>query len=254
MLAISVLESSLSSVNSDHGVMGGLKVTTNRTAIYIRVTPEDEDLADQKRELRAYAKSKGLDVVEVYSEKVSATDKVERGTYEQVLEDAADPYRSWDHLLVWSLGWWSPEKRFTRAIAAIKDLEDRGILFHSFQEPMIDSSEDGNPSMGRDLLHALLPVIASFERRPFESQRRSNRVKVAMDELKAGRRRTRSGRPVGRPRRLTPQVAERIRELRNQGLPWTEVAQLVGLPAGTCRKATRMRLQDPGRIPSLLSG
>jgi DNA invertase Pin-like site-specific DNA recombinase len=209
-----------------------MNLTTNRTALYIRVSTEDQDLVGQERELRAYAISKNLEVVKVYAEKVSATGRVEREVYEQVLQNAAQPHRPWDHLMVWSLDRWSREERFTRAIATIEDLEARGVRFHSLKEPLIDSSEDGTPNMGRDVLRAILPVIASFE-----SRRRADRVRVAMKELKEGRRGTRSGRPVGRPRRLTYKRAQRVQELREQGLPWWKVAQLAGLPVGTCRRA-----------------
>jgi DNA invertase Pin-like site-specific DNA recombinase len=85
--------------------------------------------------------------------------------------------------------------------------------------------------MGRDLLRAVLPVISSFE-----SRRRSERTRLAMREIREGRRKTRSGRPVGRPRRVTPEIALRVRQLRGTGLRWSQVAQAVGLPAETCRK------------------
>ena len=111
------------------------------------------------------------------------------------------------------------------------------------------TTRDATPPTGRakrpasatvpDVLLALLPVIASFE-----SQRRSERVRVAMQEIKSGRRRTRSGRPPGRPRRVTAELAEKIRGLRERGLPWKVIAQHVGLPAGTCRK---VRVQPPAR-------
>jgi DNA invertase Pin-like site-specific DNA recombinase len=217
-------------------------MTTNRAALYIRVSTEDQDLAGQERELRSYATSRDLDVVQVYAEKTTATGRVEREAYEQVLQDAARAGRQWDHLLVWSLDRWSREERFTKAIATVEDLEAHGILFHSFREPMIDSSEDGTPNMGRDLLRAILPVIASFE-----SRRRADRVQVAMNDLKAGRRSTRSGRPVGRPRRLTYKRAQRVQELRERGLPWWKVAQLVGLPVGTCRRAPVLLSEGPER-------
>jgi hypothetical protein len=42
---------------------------------------------------------------------------------------------------------------------------------------------------------------------------------------------TRSGRPPGRPRRVTPEKEARILELRPQGLNWREIAGRVGLPA-----------------------
>ncbi|MCI4346945.1 MAG: hypothetical protein L3K07_09390, partial [Thermoplasmata archaeon] len=60
-------------------------------------------------------------------------------------------------------------------------------------------------------------------------------------EIKAGRRQTRSGRPPGRPRRVTPELAARIRELRwgPKRLSWKEIAQNVHLPAGTCSKVPR---------------
>ena len=46
-----------------------------------------------------------------------------------------------------------------------------------------------------------------------------------------------SGNPVGRPRRVTPEIATKVAELRASGLRWKDVARRVGLPAETCRKA-----------------
>ena len=208
------------------------RVATNNTALYLRVSTEDQDLAGQERELCGYAASHQWEVVSVYAEKASATGKVEREVYHEVLEAARKPNRLRDHLLVWSLDRWSREERFSRAVLAIEDLEAKGVRFHSFKEPMIDSSEDGGPNMGRDILRAILPVIAAFE-----SRRRAERVRVAMRELKEGYRTTRSGRPVGRPRRLTVDKARKILELRTSGECWAVVAQLVALPIATCRRA-----------------
>ena len=146
------------------------------------------------------------------------------------------------------------EERFSRAIATVEELEARGIKFHSFKEPMIDSSEDGSPNMGRDLLRAILPVIATFE-----SKRKPERVRVAMREIREGRRKTRSGRPPGRPRRLTEEKVGEVLRLRESGLPWASVAQRVGLPSGTCRSVlSRARtggfrpVATPGETPSSL--
>lgn len=87
--------------------------------------------------------------------------------------------------------------------------------------------------MGRDLLRAFLPVIASFE-----SRRRSERVRVAMKEIKSGRRPTRSGRPPGRPRIVTNDLVNRAAALRAQGKSWARIAQSLGPKAETCRRAT----------------
>ena len=201
-------------------------------ALYLRVSTEDQDLAGQERDLRTEAERRGWSVAALYAEKVSATGKVERREYERLLSDARKAERPWSHLLVWSLDRWSREERFSRAVGTIEELESLGVRFHSLREPMLDSSEDGTPNMGRDLLRAILPVIASFE-----SRRRSERVRVAMREIKEGRRRTRSGRPPGRPRIVTPELVRKAVDLRAEGKPWATVAQHVGLKAETCRRA-----------------
>jgi DNA invertase Pin-like site-specific DNA recombinase len=173
--------------------------SANLAALYLRVSTQDQDLAGQERDLRAEASRRGWSVSGVYAEKVPGTGKVQRKEYERLLVDARKPDRPWNRLLVWSLDRWSREERFSRAVGTIEELELIGVRFHSLREPMLDSSEDGTPNMGRDLLRAILPVIASFE-----SRRRSERVKVAMQQIKDGLRPTRSGRPPGRPPRITP--------------------------------------------------
>jgi DNA invertase Pin-like site-specific DNA recombinase len=212
-------------------------------ALYLRVSTEDQDLAGQERELRTEANRRGWQVVAVYAEKVSGRGKVERREYDRLLADANLRERRWEHLLVWALDRFSREETFTRATQAVLDLEMLEIGFHSLKEPTLDTPEDGVPNLGRDVLLALLPVIASFE-----SKRRSERVRVAMREIKEGRRRTRSGRPPGRPRRVTPEVASRVRELRSRGLRWKVIAQYVGLPAGTCRKVRASLSRQTGDV------
>ena len=77
----------------------------------------------------------------------------------------------------------------------------------------------------------LLAAVAEFE-----GDLIRERTQVAMDAILSGRRKTRSGRPVGRPRRVTPEVVAKIAELRAAGHKWNEVARRVGLPAETCRE------------------
>ncbi len=201
-------------------------------AIYVRVSWEEQSLEGQERDLRFEAERRGWRIAKGYREKVSATGKVERSEYDRLLKDATSPGRLWNHLLVWALDRFSREATFTRATQAVLDLEKLGVAFHSLREPTLDTPEDGKPNLGRDVLLALLPVIASFE-----SKRRSERVRVAMREIKEGRRRTRSGRPPGRPRRVTEELAAKAEALRQRGLAWSAVAQHVGLPAETCRRA-----------------
>lgn len=203
-----------------------------RVAFYLRVSTSDQNLDGQRRDLLAYASTKGWVVVAEYAEKVSARGLVLREAYTRLLTDARHPIRRFDRVLVWSLDRWSRDPSFVKAVGSIEELEAIGVKFHSLREPMLDSSEDRTPSMERQLLRAVTPVISAFE-----SRRKSERVLVAMREIREGRRPTRSGRPVGRPVRVTPEVEAEVRRLREMGLKWKDVARRAGLPAETCRKA-----------------
>lgn len=210
-------------------------------ALYLRVSSDEQDLAGQERDLRAEVQRRGWTLAAVYAEKVTGTGRVEREEYERLRVEARREDRRFDRVLVWSHDRWSREPSFVRAVGSIEDLESLGIRVHSLREPTLDSAEDGSPSMARDLLRAVLPVISSFE-----SRRKSERTRLAMRESREGRRKTRSGRPIGRPRRVTPDIAAKIGQLRESGLQWKDVARRVGLPAETCRKAAWL-LRRAGR-------
>jgi DNA invertase Pin-like site-specific DNA recombinase len=208
-------------------------VNTQAVALYLRVSTEDQDLAGQRRELEAEAARRGWTIAEIYEEKVSGTGKVERREYDRLLKEARVPDRPWSHLLVWSLDRFSREERFTKAIDAILDLEKGGVTFHSLKEPYLDTPTGAAGAFDvRGLLLSVTSLVAGFE-----SRRRSERVRVAMRELKEGRRQTRSGRPVGRPRAVTIQLARKAESLRAEGKSWAVVAQSVGLKSETCRRA-----------------
>ncbi len=214
-------------------------------ALYLRVSTEDQDLAGQERELRTYAEAHGWTVAVVYAEKVSGTGRVEREEYDRLLRDAARPDRGWDILLVWALDRWSREERFDKAVGSVLDLEKGGLRFVTLKEPYLSTPDpdDANAGFARNLLLGVVTSVAAFE-----SRRKSERVRVAMREIREGRRATRSGRPPGRPRRVTPEKTAKILELRAQGkLKWREIAPRVGLPAGTCAAVySKSRSQSGG--------
>lgn len=204
---------------------------SRQAALYLRVSTEDQDIAGQERDLRTYAGSQEWPVAAVYREKVSGTVRAEREEFERLLRDAGRPDRCWNTLLVWSLDRFSREERFDRAVGSVLDMEKGGVRFASFKEPYLSTPdpEDANAGFARNLLLGVVTSVAAFE-----SRRKSERVRVAMREIREGRRPTRSGKPPGRPRRVTPEKAARIMELRALKLKWREVAGRVGLPAGTC--------------------
>jgi len=226
---------------------------SDKAALYVRVSTTAQDLTGQRRELETFAHLRGWEVVEIYSERISATGRVERKEYDRLLRDARNPDRPWSHLAVWALDRFSRAERFTQAIDAIFDLEKVGVAFHSMKEPFLDTPTRGERNLGRELLLGICPTIASFE-----SIRRGERVRIAMEEIRQGRRPTRSGKPPGRPWRVTAEKASQILRLRSLAPPrlYAEIAQRVGLPVGTCRRvASQLRRgQDPFQTRSAHKG
>jgi hypothetical protein len=58
--------------------------------------------------------------------------------------------------------------------------------------------------------------------------------------------------PVGRPRKVTTELADRCDALRREGLSWSQIALRTGLNAETARKAVRLirrRVLDAPREP-----
>lgn len=204
--------------------------SSTSVALYLRVSTGNQDLTGQERDLRAYAERRGWPIGCVFTEKLSASGKAERAAWEQLRAEACLPTtRRFERVLVWALDRWSREPSFVRAIGSIEELELLGVRFHSLKEPQLDSGEDESPNLGRDLLRGILPTIAAFEAR-----RRSERTRLAMQEIRSGRRKTRSGRPPGRQPRVTESKRFAILRFREAGMPWAQVAAHVGLPAGTC--------------------
>jgi DNA invertase Pin-like site-specific DNA recombinase len=212
-------------------------VTRPFAALYVRVSTDEQELEGQRRALESHASRQGWLVARVYAEKISGTGRAPREAHAELLRDAAAPGRAFDHVLVLALDRWSRETQFTAAIGSIEALEASGVEWHSVREPLLDTGASEGTAFVRDILRGILPAIASFEAR-----RRSENTRVAMQELASGRRPTRSGRPVGRPRKVTPELAQKAYEIRYSTVPpvpWRKVATQVHLPAETCRKAAR---------------
>ena len=207
---------------------------TDGVVLYLRVSTEEQDLAGQERELRGYAGRKGWKVASTYAEKVSATGRVERAAHDALLQEVVSSGRSWQHVLVWSLDRWSRDGSLVKVLGSLEDLEKVGVRFHSLREPELDTSDDGTPSFTAKILRGILPTLAALE-----AQQIRERTKVAMGEIRAGRRQTSSGKMPGHQPVLTEEKVARILEMRARTppVPHAQIAQAVGLRESTVRYA-----------------
>ena len=150
-----------------------------RAVIYARVSTENQTTDNQIPALESLAAMRELEVTKIYSEEVSAWKAGRQQKLKALLKDAS--YHKFDVILVWALD------RLTReGIGSIMHLVNTfktyGVKVISYQEPW--TQQDGAMA---DLLYAITAWVAEFE-----SKRRSERIKAAIERKKA------RGEPVGR--------------------------------------------------------
>jgi DNA invertase Pin-like site-specific DNA recombinase len=190
----------------------------NRAALYLRVSRDDLSLENQRPELEALAKRRGLEVVRTYESTVSGAAE-KRPEHARMLKDAHAG--AFDVLLVWSLD------RFGRSmfdnIRDVMVLSRAGVAILSVKEPWLDTA-----GPVRELLVAIFSWVAQQER---------DRL---IERTKAGQARARAqGKKIGRPERVTPELAARIAKMAADDCTIREIAMAVHLPRATVHRAMR---------------
>ena len=183
-----------------------------RAALYLRTSTADQHLENQRPELRRIAEQRGLQVVRVYEEQVSAVRH--RSEFESMLRDAHAGVFDW--LLVVAID------RIGRSlqdnINTIIRLDRSGIRIVSAREPWLDTG-----SHVRGLLIAIFSWIAEQEQ-----LRISERTRAGLARARA------KGVRVGRPPKQLD--VEKLRSLRESGRSYREIARLVGAGASTIHR------------------
>lgn len=186
-----------------------------RTALYLRVSRNSQETDNQRPDLVHLACSRGLDIVAIYEETVSAVKQ--RPSFDKMM--LAAHRGEWDCLLVWSLD------RFGRSMAdnlnAVLDLDRLRVQVLSVREPWLDTR-----SPIRHLLIAIFSWVAEQERR-----RIAERTKAGLERAR------RRGAKIGRPR-VNVDV-EKAKELKAGGMPIKKVSQQLGIGLTTLRRALR---------------
>jgi putative DNA-invertase from lambdoid prophage Rac len=193
--------------------------TPKRCAVYTRVSTDEQVTENQEPDIDRLVASRGFEVVARFSEKKST--RKHRPEFERMLTDAHAG--RFDVVVIWALD------RFGRDtignMLAVRDLDRLGVQLVSVRESWLDTT---GPT--RTLLVAIFSWVAEQER-----EQRSARTKAGLARVRE--RGSKSGRPIGRPRRLDDTTIARARELAAKGRSSREIAVALKLPRRTVRRA-----------------
>jgi DNA invertase Pin-like site-specific DNA recombinase len=183
-----------------------------KCAIYARVSTKNggQDPLNQVAQLREYCQKQGWEItaecIDMCSGKTSNREQF------QAMFDGAYR-REFDVVLFWSLDRFSREG-VLETLQHLRRLTSYGVAFKSFTEQYLDGT-----GVFRDAVLAILAAIAKQER-----------VRLSERTLAGLERARNQGRVGGRPRikRERDKDAKRIRELREDGQSYTEIADELG--------------------------
>lgn len=182
-----------------------------RIALYARVSTRDkrQDPELQLSELHEYAKARGWQIIGEFVDVGVSGSKGSRPQLDTMMGLAKS--RKLDVIAVWKLD------RFGRSLRhlvdALAELEALGVAFVSLRDNLDLSTPSGR------LMFAVIGAMAEFER------------SLIQERVRAGLTLARSkGTKLGRPkvRRERDKDAKRIRELRDEGQSYREIADELG--------------------------
>lgn len=190
-----------------------------KVAIYCRVSTRDkgQDVENQLRQLRDFAKKQGWEVVNQFSDHTSGKTS-DREQFKKMF--AAASKRQFDVLLFWSLDRLSREGAL-ETLQHLQRLTAYGIAYRSYTEPYLDS-------LGpfRDGVISILACLARQER-----IRLSERTLSGLERARA------QGRVGGRPRVECDR--NKVLKLRAAGKSLGEISRELGISKTTAHRIVK---------------
>ena len=191
-----------------------------RVAIYARVSTADQDCDRQLRELRAFARRLGAEVVGTFKETASGA-KNDRAQRKKVL--ALAQAREIDAVLVWELSRWG--RSLLDLIETLQSLQSWRVSLLAVSGLQLDL---GTPH-GK-LLAGVLASLAEFERDLLRE-----RVKSGLAAARA------RGQVLGRKKGFRPTAKHdrRIKDMVAAGQSYRQIARELGIDKGTVMAAVK---------------
>jgi len=202
--------------------------SSQRAALYCRVSTADQSCARQERDLAAFAERAGYEVVGTYKETASGV-KLDRAERRKVL--ALAQRREIDAVLVTELSRWG--RSTTDLLATLKELEARRVSLVALNGMAFDLSTPHGRMMA-----TLLAGIAEFERELTQERIRSGIAAAKARGKQLGRQ------PGQRPKsdRLAPKVLALVAQGRSYRLIGREVGLSKNTVAGIVKRSRSAQL------------
>jgi DNA invertase Pin-like site-specific DNA recombinase len=191
----------------------------SRTAIYLRVSRDDQTTENQRLVLEKVAGHRGWGIVQTYEDQgfSGAKGRDQRPAFDQMLKDAVR--RRFDILMVWSID------RLGRSVLhvanALVELDTAGVALYSDQQAI-----DSTTPMGRAMIQ-MASVFGEQERQIIRS-----RVLAGLDRVRQ------QGKKLGRPK-VSAKIEAAILEHLRAGNGMLKVAAMVGVGSGTVQRVKR---------------
>lgn len=187
-----------------------------RTAIYLRVSTDEQTTENQRLELESWAERAGHEVVDIYEDAgvSGAKGRQARPALDRLLKDGTR--RKFDLVAVWSVD--RLGRSLKDLLATLEEFQAARIELFLHQQGLDTSTPSGRA------MFQMLGVFSEFERAMI-----TERVKSGIARAKT--RGTRSGRPLGRPK-LSAAKRQRARKLFEAGAAVRAVAKEVGISIG----------------------
>jgi site-specific DNA recombinase len=148
-----------------------------KTAIYVRVSTDKQEVENQLVQLREYCKRANYEIYQEYSDIISGKEN-SRPSFDRMFQDAHK--RLFDLVLFWDLS------RFSRSgtlytLQKLKELENLNICWESYTEQYFKSS-----GQFKDVLLSIMSTLAKIEREKI-SERTKAGLRFAKNVGKRGK-------------------------------------------------------------------
>lgn len=181
-----------------------------RTAIYARVSTNDQSVGMQLTALREYCQARGLKITEEYTDEGVSGSKDSRPALNRLMDDARK--RKFDAVLVYRFDRFARSSR--HLIAALEEFKALGVDFVSYSENIDTSSPLGKA------MFVIVGAMAELERNII-----IERVKSGMANAKA------KGKAIGR--KPVTVDCEAVARLKQEGFSIRAIASRLGLTKST---------------------